>query len=288
MWDCLYPKCSLMTQKCAFWKSSPKPLVGNRNDFWEAEFDKPTKINIIEIPWKDKMAPSAFNVFYTTSKGGKLIQATETKTIYEHLDTTGKIMSKDSIPPQSVVVFDNPIFAQRIRINLINPITNNMFAIDKVRFHKKRSTTVIKNSLLDPSQSYCFYVNTDKILDGTRVDAYPCVDAISLTNNNELFVHNTNDSVIHVVGSKFCLGFDAQNFIALRQCNVLKPAFRLNMIDDRLKFIGYNDKCITIDNSKKQSSSFVTPVTNIIVTTQADDMTYKKENIQRKFLFNNF
>jgi hypothetical protein len=50
-----------------------------------------------------------------------------------------------------------------------------------------------------------------------------------------------------------------------------------------MRFKAYPDKCIMADNSKKISENFINGNTEIIVTTQADDMTFKKENIRSKY-----
>ena len=46
-------------------------------------------------------------------------------------------------------------------------------------------------------------------------------------------------------------------------------------------FTGYEDKCIQLD-PVKEPSNFITDETDLKVTTQADDGTYKIQNIKRK------
>jgi hypothetical protein len=200
------------------------------------------------------------------------------------INVKGKLALFAISKKQSVVVFNEPIFVTRLRINLFTPLFK-VFSMGKVKFFNKRSIVLIKNSSIETTQDYCFYINTDKIKDGVKVEAYKCTDAISLANNNELFYHNLNNSVVHLK-SGLCVGFDNNNDLALKTCDNVNPAFRLKFFDDELKFLNFENKCIAIDNTQNKSSNFITDHTDILVTTQADDMSYRKQNIKCKYSFN--
>ena len=137
---------------------------------------------------------------------------------------------------------------------------------------------VIKNELFNPKSNYCLFVNTDKPRVDYPVVAYSCVQSIVMGNNSEIFTYNNDGSIIHYP-SGFCVGFAESGSIVLKSCDKYNPAFTLQMSkSSTLFFNGYADKCIVMIDSTKISENLVTPSTEVIVTTQADETSFKKSN----------
>lgn len=146
-------------------------------------------------------------------------------------------------------------------------------------------TVVIKNALYDPTTNYCFFVNSDKPKANALVEAYDCVKGVSVGTNQELFVMYNDNSIRHVP-SNLCVAFNGAQEIVLTNCAnpaVYKLFFRS---DGSLYFYGYDTQSVYIDDSQKTSANYVTSQTTIIVTTQADAQTFKKENIKSKQFYN--
>jgi hypothetical protein len=269
-----FPANNALKSDATYWLSEK----GRQHDHWEAIFALPQKIDVIEIHWR--LAPKRFRVFFKLDDKDEYIPVTDVVQKTSFISKEGQIQDKDSYSPYNAVVFHKPIFAKRIRINLNEPIKKNSFSIFFVKFFQKKTTLLIKNELMDENQHWCFYVNTNYPIQDTKVEAYPCLQALALSNNNELWIHNT-DSTIRHFNSNMCLAFDVENELVLRPCGVYKPAFTVqNRRDETLFFTGYEKNCLVMDESKKVSGNFISEETDIIITTQADGQTYKKENVK--------
>lgn len=144
---------------------------------------------------------------------------------------------------------------------------------------------LIKNTLISPSKHMCFYVNTNLPKDYTPVEAYPCIKAISAANNSELFVFYNDRSIRHF-NSALCLGFNSANEIVLRKCSQFNPSFIIYLRKDgSMYFRDYQDQSIFIDDTSAQSPNYITDQTPILVTSSADQQSYKKENIKSNLKF---
>lgn len=251
---------------------------GRQHDHWEAVFDQPQKIDVIDIKWR--LAPKRFRVFIKLDDNSEYIPVTGVFEKTSFINKEGKISSHDAISEFNAIVFNKPIFAKRVRINLNEPVKHGSFSIFFVKFYQKRTTMLIKNELIDTQWNYCMYVNTNMPVDGTKVEVYPCLRSLTLANNNELWVYYNDYSIRHY-NSKMCLGFDVENDLALRSCGDFNPSFTLKLRhDSTMYFTGYENKCIVVDEKKKVSSNFLNEDTEITVTSQADLQTFKKENIK--------
>ncbi len=251
---------------------------GREHDHWEAVFATPQKIDEIEIHWR--LAPKRFRVFFKLDEKEDYLPVTDVVHKTSFVNKEGKIQDKDAYSEYNAVVFHKPIFARRIRINLNEPIKKQSFSILSVKFYQKKTTLLIKNELMDESEHWCYYVNTNLPVQNTKVEAYPCLKALTLQNNNELWIHNT-DSTIRHYNSDLCLAFDVENELVLKSCGAYNPAFTVqNRKDNSLYFTGYEKNCLVMDESKKISGNFISDDTDVIVTSQADGQTFKKENIK--------
>jgi hypothetical protein len=269
-----FPARNALKSDGTYWLSTR----GRQHDHWEAVFDQPQKIDVIDIKWR--LAPKRFRVFIKLDDKSDYIPVTGVFEKTSFINKEGKISSKDAISEYNAIVFHKPIFAKRVRINLNEPVKHGSFSIFYVKFYQKRTTILVKNELIDSTQQYCMYVNTDMPTDGTKVEVYPCLRSLTLANNNELWVYY-NDSSIRHYNSKLCLGFDVENDLALRHCGDYNPSFTVKLRhDSTMYFTGYEEKCIVIDERKKVSSSFLNEDTEVTVTSQADQQTFKKENIK--------
>jgi hypothetical protein len=252
---------------------------GRQHDHWEAVFSSPTKIDVMEINWR--LPPKRFRVFYKVEDKSDYLPITDLTEKTSFINKEGRISSTDAISQSNAVVFHKPIFAKRIRINLNEPVKSNSFSITSVKFFQKKTTILIKNELVGKDEHFCFYVNTNLPRENEKVEAYPCIKSLSMSNNNELWTLN-NDSSIRHFNSRLCLGFDIENNLVIRNCGgAIRPSFTVHYRpDNSLYFKGYEDKCLVIDDSKKISENFLSEDTEVLVTTEADQSTFKKENMK--------
>lgn len=269
-----FPAENAIKMDSSYWLSKRNVL----HDHWEAEFDVPQKIDIIDIHWR--LPPKRFRVFFKLDDKSDYIPATDVYDKSSFINDEGKTANQEAISLDNAIVFQKPIFAKRVRINLNEPVKSHSFSIFYVKFYQKRSTVIIKNDYLDKTKHYCFYVNTDQPREGVKVEAYPCLNSLILANNNELFVYHSDMSIRHY-NSKLCVGFDVESNLVLRKCEDYNPAFVVQLkTDNSIYFKGYEDKCIYIDDSKKISNSFLSEYTSVLVTSEADNQTFKKDNLK--------
>ena len=164
---------------------------------------------------------------------------------------------------------------------LKKPFFNNYFAINKVRFFQKRSYILIKNELIDYCTNQCFYINTDKPRNNILVESYPCLEVLNLADNRELFIYYNDRSLRLANDHNKCIGFNGAKEIILKTCNDYEPTYAVDFkTDGTLYFHGYESECIYVDGSTHYSENFVNQQTEIIVTSEGDQQTYKKENIK--------
>jgi hypothetical protein len=238
------------------------------HDTWEAYFAVPQKIDVITIHWK--LPPRYFRIYFKLNMNGPEIPAT---TIFPN-----RIDRTNAINYEHAIVLNKPIIARFVKIAMNEPKLQNRFSIDKIRFFVKASYVVIKNSYVNSCRNMCLFVNTDKPRPGTSIEVYNCSEAIVTGNNNEMFIYTGRRALLHM-NSKLCVAFDHKQDIVLQKCSENKPEYRIQFHDDNsLYFEGFPKDCIYIEDTP--ANNYVNTSTNIIVTSQADDMTYKKENIQ--------
>jgi hypothetical protein len=236
------------------------------HDHWEADFNGPEKVDVILIKWK--APPKRFRVFIKIDDNSEFIPVTE---IVERDKFSGE---------QNAIVFNQPIIAKRIRINLHETTKERSFSIFYVQLFQKRTTLLIKNALIDDTQHYCFYVNTSLPAEDVPIEAYPCLKAIVLGDNNELFIYFNDRSIRHF-NSRLCVGFDKESSLVLKPCGDYNPVYTIQFNNsNNLYFTGYEKNCLYIQKERKISSNMVTDETEVIVTTEADSQTFKKENIK--------
>jgi hypothetical protein len=187
---------------------------------------------------------------------------------------------------ENVIVFNKPIFATSIIIAMNDPLKGDQFAIAKVQFFTKSSYIIVKNALSDKCKYMCFFVNTDKPRPGVPVEAYNCSEAIVTGNGNEMFIYTARRALLHL-NSKLCVSYNQRQDIVLQKCNQTNPEYKIQFKTDlNMYFEGSERDCIYIDDSTTLSPNYVSPKTMIFATSQADDMTYRKENVQGKIYFN--
>ena len=209
---------------------------------------------------------------------GDFIPATDVQLKSKAVNSEGN--KSQDVSKEDAIILNKSIIARIIRIAMNEPLEKHSFSILKVRFYVNQSTIIIKNPLVSQCQNLCFYVNTDKPRIDSPIEAYNCVDAVSTGNNNELFVYTVDRAIIHV-NSKYCVGFSNAGELVLKYCSKNKPAYTVQYhTDSSLFFDGYNQDCIYVDDTKKLSANYIDENTNIIITSNADEMTYKKENIK--------
>ena len=238
----------------------------------------PQKIDIIQIIWR--LPPKSFRVYFKLDLNSEFIPATDVYIKTSAVNAEGQKSTDNGNSDENAILFNKPIIARVIRIALNEPLKKHSFSIRKIRFFVKQNTVIIKNSLVGQCKDLCFYVNTDKPRENSLVEAYSCVDCISTGNNNELFVYTKNRAITHV-NSKLCVGFSSAGELVLKNCSTHKPAYTVQFhSDNTLFFDGYAEDCFYIDDKKSMSANYVTDSTDILVTSSADDQTYKKENIK--------
>jgi len=272
-----YGACNAISGRSTrYWLSKPNV----KDDSWEAIFDEPQKIDLIEINWL--YPPKNFKVFFKLDDSSDYIALSELYEKIKYHSDVGLIANKYSFNPWNTIVFTKPIFAKRIRLALSEPLERyRSFAINKVKFFQKMSSFMLKNESINDCVNYCLFVNTDKPRENVIVEAFPCIQAIVMGNNQELFTYGVRRDLRYFNNKEFCIGFNAANEIALRACSSNDPAYKVQINKDgSFSFIGTTDRCIYIDDNKSTSPNFVEMNTEITVTSQADDASYKKENIK--------
>ncbi len=249
-----------------------------QHDHWEAVFKTPQKIDVIEIKWR--LPPKRFRIFFKLDDSSDFIPATDVYDKSAFLSSEGQISNQEAVSLENAVVFNKPIFAKRVRINLNEPLKKNSFSIFQVKFYQKQTVILVKNQLYDPCINYCWYINTDKPRENISVEAYPCVPSVVMANDEDLFVYGNDQSIRHYL-TNHCVGFSKTNELVLKHCSDNNPAYTVRFHGDQtIFFTGYHDQCLVIDDAKKTSPNYVTHETDVIITSQADNQTYKKENIK--------
>lgn len=272
-----YPACNAISGRSTkHWLSKPNV----KDDFWEAIFDEPQKLDVMEIQWL--YPPHTMKLFFKLDESSDYIPLSEVFEKIEYLSDVGLISNKYNFNPWNTVLFHKPIFAKRIRISMTKPLERyRSFGIIKVKFYQRLSSFLIKNEFINACDNYCFFLNTDKPRENEPIEAMPCIEAIVMGNNQELFTYGVRRDLRYYNDNRFCLGFNGANEIVLKLCNTNNPPFKAAINKDgSFSFIGSTDKCIYVDDSKTGSANFIDVNTEITVTSQADDATYKKENIK--------
>lgn len=222
-------------------------------------------------------------VFFKLDDNSDFIPATESHELNPTVNTDGQA-STGLTPSENAIVFAKPIMATRIRITLNDPMQKGSFSINTVQFFQKENIMLITNQEIDPSHSLCLFVNSNRATIGYQIEAVSCINAIATGSNRELWIVANDKSIRHFV-SNYCIGFNQADDVVLSQCGSGTPSsYQIQARNDTsLYFEGYPDKSIYIDDSKTLSTNYIDASTQIVVTSQADAQTYKKENIKSKF-----
>jgi hypothetical protein len=254
---------------------------GVTEDYIEFFFATPTKLNSMSILWR--LHPKRYKVEFRVSDGGKLIPVTEMQYKYKDIEDDGRPGSISKVLDTNSLMFQKPIFAKSVKISMWDPLKSEKFSIFKVKFWNQRDTLLIVNKMFDSCKNYCFYVNTDKPLDGSRVQAADCLSGMSTADNRELWMLNSDNSVEHK-NSHLCLSEDmGTHDVILKGCGPYNP-FKINVkTDDTLSFRGYEKDCLVMDTSTNQTLNFINIKTELSVTSEYDDEVYKKTNISSKY-----
>lgn len=279
VWSFLFWKKNDYAATCAI-SNKPKYWMSRKrvkNDYWEAYFDKPTKISKIVIDWKN--APKRFKVFFNyDSTKSEYIPATPNYSKFDHVTKSATKSSKSALSLENTIIFNRPILAKQIKIAMSEPINNSFFAINSVSFYEMTNHIIIKNEVLLKSTQLCLFVNSNKIKVGEVVEAYSCLEAVGIGNNNEIFIQDINKSIRHM-NSGLCLGFNKASELALTKCSKYAPPFTLQARSDlSLFFTGYPNKCLVIDITNKSNVNFISPLTEVITTSDLDN-SYSKKNL---------
>ena len=264
-------KKALANQKL-YWRSKD----GVNDDYWEAVFDKPTKIDQIVIKWKH--IPKYFKIYYKADLKYKDIDCTERYEKYSYITNDGKIRSKNNVSKDNTIIFHKPIIAKTLRIALSEPLNGSSFGIETIHFYQHASHIVITNSLVNKNKQLCLFVNSDMPQKGDIIEALPCDEVISNGRNNEIFIQNIDKSIVHM-NSGLCIGFNPASELILTKCQRYSPPYTIvNNIDLTLSFTGYPKKCISIDTLNKQPPNFISSETTVLASSDLDP-NYRKENI---------
>ena len=111
-----YPASNALKNNDSYWLSKRNV----EHDHWEAVFSVPQKLDVIEIKWR--LQPKEFRVFIKLDDNSDFIAVTEMYTMSSFVTPEGKIQEQSAISEYSAVVFNKPVFAKSIRINLNNPL----------------------------------------------------------------------------------------------------------------------------------------------------------------------
>lgn len=270
------PENTINGKSVSYWLSKD----GVKEDFVEYYFETPTKIDNMVINWR--LPPSSYKLEFRVSEDGPLIPLTNIEKKYEKITSDGKQGSYGSVWDNNAFKFNKPIFAKTIKITMYEPLKSNKFSIFKTRFYNNRTTLMIINQSLNSCKQLCLYINTDKPVDGTNLEAIECLSGMSTADNRELF-QMYSDRSIRKYNTNLCVGFDsATKEVILKDCNYSTPYKIITNKDNSLSFYGYEKECIYINNSSSISNNFIDKNTEIIVNSELDNGTYKKENILSK------
>lgn len=276
------PENSIIGRSYSYWLSKD----GVNEDYIEYTFDIPTKLDSMIIEWR--LPPTSFKVEFRVTDNGPLLPITNKEVKFKRIQDDGKPGSLASVWPNNGFKFNKPIFVKSIKISMWDPLKSNKFSIFKTRFFNIRSTMVIVNQTVDPCKQLCFFVNTDKPVEGTNVESIDCLSGMSTADNRELFQYYSDRSV-RTYNSKHCIGFDPlAKSVILRDCPNYSPFKISTNTDNSLSFTGYEHECLYLDTSKSQSENFVTEKTEVLATSEYDRGIYKKENITSNTLMNLF
>lgn len=270
------PENSIFGRSSKYWMSKN----GVNEDFIEYSFEVVTKIDSMQIEWR--LPPKTFKVEFKVTDNGAYIPLTEKFSKFEELNKDGSKGNLSQVTPMNALIFMKPIFAKAIKISMWEPLKSHKFSITKTRFYNEITTMVIVNQSVDKCAEFCLYVNTNKPVDGTAVEALNCLNGIATADNRELFQYY-QDRSIRTYNDKKCLGFDiANNKVILKDCDYGTPFKVLTNKDNSLSFQGYENMCIVLDTATSISDNFVGDSTDLKASSEYDRGLYKKENILSK------
>jgi hypothetical protein len=244
-----------------------------RDDYWQAHFAVPQKLDQILIEWRHP--PQFFRVYFQLDGNSPMIPCTEN---YPERNKSNKVGREIAI------VFNKPIIASVLRIEMHGwtpPYVS--FSINKVRFYVKQSYVIVTNQMIKACNSLCLYINTDKPRIDTPLEMYNCSQAIVNGRNNEIFIYTGRRALLHE-NSKLCVGFKNTE-VVLKKCNPNNPEYKIQFhSDSSIYFDGFAKDCWFIEEPYSPSSNYVDNTTEIIVTSEADDKTFHKDNIRSKYI----
>jgi len=251
-------------------------------DFIEFNFAIPTKINTMTIMWR--LPPKRYKVEFRVRDNGPLIPVTEMQYKFKDIEDDGKPGQISKVMDNNSLMFQKAIFAKSIKISMWEPLKSKKFSIYKVKFWNQKDNLLIVNNAFDSCLNFCFYVNTDSPIVGTKVEAMNCLSGMSTGDNRELWSLNADNSLNYYMKPNLCLSEDmGSTDVILKECGPYNP-FKMNVkFDDTLSFRGYEHQCITMDTSTNQSPNFIDMNTEFVVTSEYDDEVYKKQNVASKF-----
>jgi len=249
------------------------------NDYWEADFKKIERIDVIQIQWK--LPPKRFKIFFKIDLQSEWIPASDIFVKYTLKDTNGVMIKNNDVSEYNTAYFNKPILCKKLRITMNEPLNKKSFSIINVNFYSKSNTGIMKaNKGKLNSSELCWFVNTDKPRPGSHLISYPCIDAISVGSGKELFDLEPNN-FIKLHNTDLCVGYSEKNTdIILKDCKEEKPAYKIEYDQDgSMYFKGRESLRISIENNIKNSINLINKNTEIIATSELDNEQNKKENI---------
>jgi len=216
-------------------------------------------------------------IMYKLNPNNDWISATETYSRDSLKDINGNKIPSSAISNYNSIYFKKPLICTAIRITMAQPLKKNSFSIEKVLFFKKINRGLIHTST--GSKKYCWYINSDLPREGIPIYAYPCIRTIMFASGNELFKLTTN-RMIKLIRTNYCAGYEeSTKTIVLKICDNDESAYRIQYNYDSSMYFDKQIKTAIYMDTKVDVINIITPETEIIVSSEADQNQFKKENI---------
>ena len=97
------------------------------------------------------------------------------------------------------IEFKKPFYAKEIRIQ-----SEDVFDIEKLYFYTYKDNVVMITSRINDND-ICWYINSNSYNNNTEIEGIDCIRAISIHNNNELFLYNNITQSIQHYNSRKCV-----------------------------------------------------------------------------------
>ena len=163
------------------------------------------------------------------------------------------------------IEFKKPFYAKEIRI-----LSEDVFDIEKIYFYTYKDNVVMITSRINDND-ICWYINSNSYNINTEIEGIDCIRAISIHNNNELFLYNNITQSIQHYNSRKCV-IEKNTKLFLSDCETNSHITYTNGI------ISIDNYCDVYYDKEPYMNNLIDEVYSEIIAT-SEDRNYRKEKL---------